>query len=634
MSAHSLSSRLWAKQNLPVPTLNETIPFVQKIGDGSLEKPAFLLYEKQDEKFLRVFIGCLGVLLMHAPTGSAEILDLLKGTQEELQEVLKNATSSSEPSSEDALNARVPPFDAYISFIEAVALKDSHVLLEEHRVALSSELFATKKTGRGKAYEDDLGIEENKSTHQQGQKEEDTKEDRALLSESSILLLAALAPCMRLYAEVGKYFQGSKPLSSAYSGWIDIYTSEDFQKNANTVDALLDVWWSDYSSSTSVNIERSQLLEATVQQLYAKAMVYELQIFAYFADFGNVNSQIVDDGVENIAVSRGGSDARKSVPHVLSVAGSDSGGGAGIQADIKTCEAFEVFSSTAITALTAQNTTGVQGVEIVNAEFVEKQMQSVFADYKADLRVVKTGMLPNKEIIEIVAEQLQKQKERLLANDDTEEVYLVVDPVMVASTGFRLIDEAAVDALCDHLIPKATILTPNTQEAMVLLEHVVAKSGGSVVPCEDENDKANKNDPDFVAKRLLGVFTGLPALLLKGGHTDTCGDVIKDVLYLRLPAATQENLPVGSSARGKDDDDSDNRKKLDEEALRIPQKVIENILLECGEKISFRNGVQAAVFPGDLTVFGTWIANFCSEKDGVLRFEISHRRQVFFLFRL
>jgi hydroxymethylpyrimidine/phosphomethylpyrimidine kinase len=173
----------------------------------------------------------------------------------------------------------------------------------------------------------------------------------------------------------------------------------------------------------------------------------------------------------------------------LTIAGSDSSGGAGIQADLKTFTALGVYGASVITALTAQNTRGVQGVEAVSAGFVAAQLASVLSDL--DIGAVKTGMLANAEIVETVARALGAVRPRPL----------VVDPVMVATSGDRLLEPPAVDAIRRALAPRATVITPNLEEAAVLLG------------CSRAGDQAEMREQ---AAALLGL--GCQAVLLKGGH--------------------------------------------------------------------------------------------------------------------
>ena len=184
---------------------------------------------------------------------------------------------------------------------------------------------------------------------------------------------------------------------------------------------------------------------------------------------------------------------------VLIVAGSDSGGGAGIQADIKTVTMLDAFAATAVTALTAQNTEGVFGVVPVAPDFIRQQIEIVLDDIGAD--AVKTGMLHDAAVIETVAAVLSEKAPT---------VPLVLDPVMVAKGGAPLIEPGAIDALKRLLVPRAAVLTPNLPEAEVLI-------GGTV----DSLDAM-----EAAAQALLRL--GCRAVLLKGGHL--AGDTVYDVL--------------------------------------------------------------------------------------------------------
>jgi hydroxymethylpyrimidine/phosphomethylpyrimidine kinase len=174
---------------------------------------------------------------------------------------------------------------------------------------------------------------------------------------------------------------------------------------------------------------------------------------------------------------------------VLIVAGSDSGGGAGIQADIKTVTALDAFAATALTALTAQNTMGVHAVHPVPLDFIARQIEVVLSDIGAD--VVKTGMLGSSDVITTVCEAL----ERYGAG-----IPVVVDPVMVAKGGFSLLAADAVDTLRRRLLPMAAVITPNIPEAEAL-------AGMTIVSVADMR---------MAAAALLAL--GVPAVLLKGGH--------------------------------------------------------------------------------------------------------------------
>src|SRR5262252_4614855 len=151
-------------------------------------------------------------------------------------------------------------------------------------------------------------------------------------------------------------------------------------------------------------------------------------------------------------------------PVALTIAGSDSSGGAGIQADLKTFAALGVFGASAITALTAQNTLGVTGVHIVPPDFLRAQIEAVFADL--DVRAVKIGMVAQRATAEVIADALARWPH----------VPVVLDPVMVATSGARLLEADAVEVLRARLIPKAALITPNLPEAAALLGEPLADS--------------------------------------------------------------------------------------------------------------------------------------------------------------
>lgn len=181
------------------------------------------------------------------------------------------------------------------------------------------------------------------------------------------------------------------------------------------------------------------------------------------------------------------------LPVCLSIAGSDPSGGAGIQADLKTFAALGVYGAAAITALTAQNTLGVQGVMMVDAPFVAQQAQSVFDDLP--VAALKTGMLGNAPIIRAIADLIEDRKRR------NPGLVVVVDPVMVARSGDRLLDPGAVALLRDRLLPIADLVTPNRHEASLLTGH------GPITDVDRLRHAA-----DALFRMLQG-----PAVLVKGG---------------------------------------------------------------------------------------------------------------------
>ena len=180
----------------------------------------------------------------------------------------------------------------------------------------------------------------------------------------------------------------------------------------------------------------------------------------------------------------------------LTIAGSDSGGGAGIQADLKTFAAHRVHGLSAIAALTAQHTRGVAAVHVPPMEFLRAQLGACFDDF--DIGAAKLGMLANAEVIGVVADTLQAQRPPCI----------VLDPVMVATSGAKLLEDAALDALRTRLIPLASVLTPNLPEAELLLGHAI---------------------PDFIAMREAAselLALGAACVFLKGGHLPGDGDVV------------------------------------------------------------------------------------------------------------
>ncbi len=189
-----------------------------------------------------------------------------------------------------------------------------------------------------------------------------------------------------------------------------------------------------------------------------------------------------------------------SVRVALTVAGSDSSGGAGIQADLKTFHAFGVYGASVLTAVTAQNTTGVRGVVTIEPTFVAQQLAAVLDDL--DVAAVKTGMLARAAVVEAVVEVLRARPVPSL----------VVDPVMVASSGDELLEPAGVAALRAHLLPLATLVTPNLREAEAL-------TGRSVANLDEMRDAA-----------VALVDLGAHAALVKGGHLRDDERAV-DVLY-------------------------------------------------------------------------------------------------------
>ena len=245
----------------------------------------------------------------------------------------------------------------------------------------------------------------------------------------------------------------------------------------------------------------------------------------------------------------------------LTIAGSDSSGGAGIQADIKTMTANGVYAMSAVTALTAQNTTGVYGILESTPEFLANQLDCIFTDIFPD--AVKTGMVSSTGLIEVIADKLKQYKAK----------NIVVDPVMVATSGSRLISQEAVDALKELLLPLATVLTPNIPEAEVLsgltisgpadmekAAQAIGEAYGCAVLCKGGHDLNDANDllwRDGTCKWFHGrrihnpnthgtgctLSSAIASNLAKGYDLDTAVERAK--AYLSGALAAMLNLGAG-----------------------------------------------------------------------------------------
>jgi hydroxymethylpyrimidine/phosphomethylpyrimidine kinase len=213
-----------------------------------------------------------------------------------------------------------------------------------------------------------------------------------------------------------------------------------------------------------------------------------------------------------------------TTPIALTIAGSDSSGGAGIQADLKTFAALGVYGASVITALTAQNTTGVTGIHQVPADFVTAQIDAVFGDLA--VKAVKIGMVAQLETIDAIVAGLTRWSPQ----------NVVLDPVMVATSGDRLLPADAIEALRAKLIPRASLITPNLPEAAALLDEPIA-SGEAAIESQ--------------GRRLLAL--GCPAVLIKGGHgqgTESIDYLICGSGIVALPApriATRNTHGTGCS---------------------------------------------------------------------------------------
>ncbi len=207
-----------------------------------------------------------------------------------------------------------------------------------------------------------------------------------------------------------------------------------------------------------------------------------------------------------------GANQRAETPIALTIAGSDSSGGAGIQADLKTFAALGVYGASVITALTAQNTTAVSGIHDVPPEFVAAQIDAVFSDLA--IGAVKIGMVSRAASIEAVVAGLDRWKPQ----------HIVIDPVMIATSGANLLAAGTIDLLRKELLPRATVVTPNLPEAAALLDEAVAADRAAI---------------ERQAHKLLKL--GVRAVLIKGGH----GVGAESVDYL----VTQDSMKAFSAPR-------------------------------------------------------------------------------------
>ncbi len=196
--------------------------------------------------------------------------------------------------------------------------------------------------------------------------------------------------------------------------------------------------------------------------------------------------------------------SNRPIDTILVIAGSDSGGGAGIQGDIKTITCLGGYATTAITALTAQNTTDIYDIVAIDASFVATQIDCVLQDIGT--KSVKTGMLYNAEIVEVVASKLASLKKQ-------QNVAIVVDPVMTAKNGTVLLSKDAIASMCKQLIPLATVVTPNIPEAEMLSSTLISNTEGMIN-----------------AGRRIQKNMGCDAVLIKGGHMQT--NMITDILVM------------------------------------------------------------------------------------------------------
>ncbi|KAF4676645.1 hypothetical protein FOL47_005798 [Perkinsus chesapeaki] len=412
--AGGLSEKLWtANQDLAMKSLHH--PFVQGLGDGTLDPVAFKTYMEQDSLYLNGYLRGLSYCVAKSninATGT-ELLTLLDGVKDELESCHQHYVDNPEASGPEAACKK------YVDFLLDIGRSD-----------------------RGPA-----------------------------------VMVAAVIPCARLYAWLGRELTKGRviPEEHPFRRWLQSYSDKPINTSAMTLETLLDK-----------QVEECEYSE--VAQAYRRAMELE---YDFFDSFGGHLGRSSDEVV--------------TVPTVLVISGSDSGGGAGHQADLKTLEALGVYSTSALTSITAQNSKGVQKIQTIDKGMLGDQIDSVISDYKVN--VVKLGLVPTAGQLGIIADKLNG-------------LPMVVDPVLVATSGDDLVAAKNADDVLamykERIFPLATIITPNLPEAQKLLGR---KEITGVYEAR-------------AAAEALAQY-GSKFVLVKGGHDKAEPDTCRDVLYDR-----------------------------------------------------------------------------------------------------
>lgn len=412
--AGGASEQLW-KENQDLALMSLHNPFVQGLGDGTLDPEAFKTYLAQDTLYLNGYIRALSYCISKSDVTATggELLTLLTGVEEELKSCHKHYIENPDASGPEAACRK------YVDFLLAV----------------------------GRA---DLGPS---------------------------VVIAAVIPCARLYAWLGRELTAGRevPETHPFRRWLLSYADEPINTSTRVLESLLDK-----------HIRPGEFKE--VAQAYRRAMELEYDFFDSFGDCLGRTTEV-----------------NMKIPTVLVVSGSDSGGGAGHQADLKTLEALGVYSTSALTSLTAQNTKGVQQIQVVNEDLFVAQIDSVITDF--NLSVVKLGLVPTARQLEIIAQKL-------------EGLPMVVDPVLVATSGDDLVAQKNADDVLamykERIFPHATIITPNLPEAQRILGR---KEITGVYEAR-------------AAAQALAQY-GSMYVLVKGGHDQSDPQACRDVLYDR-----------------------------------------------------------------------------------------------------
>ena len=311
------------------------------------------------------------------------------------------------------------------------------------------------------------------------------------------IALAAVLPCYWVYNEVGKYLVAQHvDDANPYKEWIATYGSEEMSRATDYVVSLIDRFASGCS----------QEKQARMHRIFAEGCALELDFFAIGIE--SESEKMADESCCHPDGYPQPSTLNPQPKRVLTIAGSDSGGGAGIQADIKSISANGCFATSAITAITAQNTLGVNAVEGLPISIIEGQIEAVLGDIGTDS--IKIGMLHSAEVVQCVARMLRKYKIK----------DVVLDPVMVSTSGHKLIEDDAIEQMRTELMPLARVITPNIPEAEILLGESIGRQG----------------DLPAAARRLAEMY-GV-SVLLKAGHL--VNDELIDIFYNRETGETVE----------------------------------------------------------------------------------------------
>ena len=298
--------------------------------------------------------------------------------------------------------------------------------------------------------------------------------------------LASFYACHWIYYKVGQHLYKISSKSNPYQEWIEFYHSEDFAKIVKEYKSIL--------YKTIENLNEDQVKECIECFRLTSKMEFKFWDSAY--NYEAWPFQEIKFRHKPICV--------------LAIAGSDSSGGAGIQADLNTFHSHKVVGSSLITAITAQNSLGVSGILGITADLIEKQMKSVFEDY--DIKAVKIGMIYDKEIIKCVANYLKSLKG----------VKIVVDPVMISTSGCSLIKDESLSSICEEIFPLADIITPNIPEAVELV---------NAIQNNDIKKIESLNDMRECAKKISDFYK-IKSVLIKGGHLKI-NDKAIDLLFIK-----------------------------------------------------------------------------------------------------